>query len=163
MKRPYEFLVILIFLPFLLGMGFLFGDGSPEKIPVPEENFTATFIDQMDIIAECTEVSIEGGTFLEGKRGKGVYTIPFDKIKNIVFYLEEGKLSGSVKLKDGSTVELVLKKDSKAYGRTKYGTFQIELSNLKKIIIHPGPEGNRGQISNLSPCSQISNLSPYSL
>lgn len=140
MRRPYRFLAILIFLPLLLGMGSLFGDGSPEKIPVPEENFTATFIDQMDIIAECAEVSIEGGTFLEGKHGKGIYTISFDKIKNIVFYLKDGELKGSVILKNGSKVELVLKKGSKAYGRTKYGTFQIELSNLKKVIIHPRPE-----------------------
>lgn len=140
MRRPYEFLVILFLLPLLLGMGSMFEDGSPEKIPVPEENFVATFIDQMDIIAECTEVSIEGGAFLEGKHGKGVYTIPFDKIKSIVFCLKDGELKGSVILKDGSTVELVLKKDSKAYGRTKYGTFQIKLSSLKKIIIHPKPE-----------------------
>ena len=139
-RRLYEFLIILAtVLPFLLGMGSLFR-GPSEKIPIPEKKFTATFIDQRDIITECTEVSLEGGTFFEGKKGKGIYTISFDKIKNIVFYLKEGKLWGFIKLNDGKTVELVLKKDNKAYGRTIYGTFQIELSNLKKVIIHPRPE-----------------------
>lgn len=141
MRRSYGILVILAVLPLLFGMGGgMFGKGSPGKIPVPEKKFTATFIDQMDVIAECTEVSIEGETFLKGNRGKGVYTIPFDEIKNIVFCLKEGTLTGFVKLNDGSAVELILKKNKKAYGRTKYGTFQIDLSNLKKIIIHPGPE-----------------------
>ena len=140
MRRSYKFLLILAVLPLLLGMGSMFGESSPGKIPVPEKIFTATFIDQTDIITECTEVSIEGKTFLEGNKGKGVYTIPFDKIKNVIFCLKEGKLSGFVKLNDGNTIELVLKKNNKAYGRTKYGTFQIKLSNLKKMIIHPRPE-----------------------
>ena len=140
MRRSYKFFLILVVLPLLLGMGSIFGENSPGKIPVPEKNFTATFIDQMDVIAECTEVSIEGETFLEGNKGKGVYTIPFDKIKNVIFCLKEGKLSGFAKLNNGNTIELVLEKNNTAYGRTKYGTFQITLSNLKKMIIHPGPE-----------------------
>jgi len=139
MRRSYDFLLILAVLPLLLGMGSLFGNVSPGEIPVPEKKFTVTFIDQMDVITKCTEVSIEGEIFLEGKQGKGVYAIPFDNIKSIVFYLKGNKLRGAVKLNDGNTTELVLRKDGLAYGRTKYGTFRIELSNIKKVIIHPGP------------------------
>mgnify|MGYP001027205467 CR=1 FL=1 len=140
MRRRYELLVILTVLPFLLAMGSLSGGTSPEKIPSPEIKFTAVFIDQMDMIAECTEVSVEGETFLEGKKGKGVYTISFDKIKNVVFCLKGEKLIGSVELNDGGSTDLILKKDSRACGRTKYGTFRIRFSNLKKMIIHPVSE-----------------------
>jgi len=94
----------------------------------------------MDVTAQCTEVSIEGETILEGTHGKGLYTVSFDKIKSVVFYLKNGELTGDARLKDGSTVSFVLKKDTMAYGRTKYGTFQIKLSDLKKVIIHPRPE-----------------------
>lgn len=139
MRRLYKFIIPLIFLPLLMGMGSLFGR-PPGKIPEPEKKFTATFIDQMDITVRCTEVSIEGETILEGTHGKGLYTVSFDKINNIVFYLKNGDLIGTAKLKDGSNVNLVLKKDIMAYGRTKYGTFQIKLSDLKKVIIYPGPE-----------------------
>jgi hypothetical protein len=140
MRRRFELFVILAVLPFLLAMGSLSGGASSEKIPSPEKKFTAIFIDQMDTIEECTGVSVEGETFLEGTKGKGIYTISFDEIKSVVFCLKCGKLNGSVELNDGSRIDLILKKDSRAYGKTKYGTFQIRLSNLKKMIIHPAFE-----------------------
>jgi len=139
MKRLFPLFFVLPVLPLLLGMGSLTGGGSPGKIPQPVKKFTATFIDQMDVITECRDVSIEGETFLEGKRGDGTFTISFDNINYILFFLKEGRLTGIVKLHDGNTVELTLNKDHKAYGRTKYGTFQIKLSNLKKMIIGRSP------------------------
>lgn len=136
----YELLIILVVFPVFLGMGSLLGTGSPGKIPAPERKFTAIFIDQMDTIAECSEVSIEGETFFEGNKGKGVYTISFDRIEEVVFCLKDGKLNGYLKLNDGSSIDLILRKNTKAYGRTKYGTFQIELADLKKMIIRPVSE-----------------------
>jgi hypothetical protein len=38
---------------------------------------------------------------------------------------------------DGNSIELVIGKDKKVYGRTKFGTFQIRLNDLKKMIIEP--------------------------
>jgi len=133
--RTYLLFIILTILPFLLAMGPLSGDSSPDKIPVPAKKFTATFIDQTDMITECRDVSIEGGTFLEGKRGEGTYTIPFDNIRSILLRMADGKLSGIATLHDGSTMELSLNKNHKAYGHTRYGTFQIRLADLKKMII----------------------------
>ena len=128
-------LIILCVLPFLLSMGSRSGEISPDKIPVPVKKFTATFIDQLDVITECRDISIEGGTFIAGNRGDGKYTISFENINNIVFRLSEGKMSGLIKLNDGNTIELVLNKDHRAYGLTKYGTFQIKLLDLKKVIM----------------------------
>jgi hypothetical protein len=109
-------------------------NNSVDNIPKTAKNFKVTFIDQTDISTECTDVSIAGQTFLEGKKGDGVLTINFENIKNISFLNSNGNLKGLVRLKDGNSLEIALIKDQKAYGRTKYGAFQIKLNDLKKII-----------------------------
>jgi hypothetical protein len=135
MKRLSACIFLLTVIPFLLGMGSPQGSASPEKIPVPAKKFTATFVDQMDVVTECGEVSIEGTTFLEGKRGEGTYTISFDNIAQVLFQMNAERLTGIIKLRAGGTSELILDNNQKAYGRTKYGTFQIKLKDLKKLVI----------------------------
>ena len=127
--------LIMLFVPFILGMGSMTGDDSPDSIPVTEKKFSATFVDQMDIVTRCTEVSIEGKTFIEGVKGKGTYTVPFEKIKSISFFMIDGKFKGVLLLKDNSKDELILDEDTKVYGRTDYGTFQIGIAKLKKMVI----------------------------
>jgi len=124
---------ILLIIPLLAGMGSMFGNDRTDKIPVPEQKFQALFLDQMDVATACTNVSIEGNTFIEGKRGGGTYTIPFDRIREITFLMKGEKLTGTVRLKGGDPVELLLKSDRKAYGKTAYGTFRITLGELKKM------------------------------
>jgi hypothetical protein len=137
MKKRIGFLFLLFAIPVLLGMGSLQGTASPEKIPVPVKKYTVVFLDQMDVATECSEASIEGTTFLEGKKGEGTFTISFDSIDQISFHMNAERLTGMVKLRDGGTSELTLNKTRKAFGRTKYGTFQIKLSDLKKLVIRP--------------------------
>ena len=135
MKRLYMCFLIILFVPFMLGMGSITGDDSPDRIPVTEKKFSATFVDQMDIVTKCTEISIEGKTFVEGVRGEGTYTIPFEKIKSVRFFLKDGKLEGLVILRNNNKDKLILNKDYKVYGRTSSGTFQIGILNLKKMIM----------------------------
>jgi hypothetical protein len=135
MKKWIGCFFLLVAIPVLMGMGSLQGPASPEKIPVPVKKYTAVFVDQMDIATECSEASIEGTTFLEGKRGEGTYTISFDNIDQISFRMNAERLTGMVMLRDGGTSELTLNKTQKAFGRTKYGTFQVKLSDLKKLVI----------------------------
>ena len=137
MKKSKQAFLIIIFalLPFLTAMSAL-QNQSPEKIPVPEKKYFATFIDQTDIMTDCRNVSIDGETFLEGKRGNGTNTIPFDIITEVSFMLEGEKLNGAVKLRDGNAVQLILNKNQRAYGHTKYGTYQIKLADLKKMTLN---------------------------
>lgn len=140
MRKIFIF-IVLILIPVMLGMGSMLENDSPEKIPIPPEKFDATYIDQMDVITECTEASINGKTFIEGKKGEGRYTINFKDIREIVFLKKEDKLRGIVKLLNGESVDMILNNDHKAYGRTRYGTFQIILAKLNKMIInHKGSE-----------------------
>ncbi len=136
MKRSYKVLFIMLFLPFLTGMGSsMLGGDSADQIPRPDENFTAIYIDQLGVATKCNGVSIQGETFIEGKKGEGTYTIPFERIENILFVLKNADLKGRILLKNKNRTELILNKKQKAYGHTKYGTFQIKLINLKKMVL----------------------------
>ena len=133
-------MVLLLFalLPFLAAMGTL-QEQSPGKIPIPKMKFAAAFVDQTDIVTDCRDVSIDGETFLEGKRGTGTNAIPFENISEVSFLYEGENLNGIIKLRDDNTVTLSLNKNQRAYGNTKYGTFPIKLSDLKKMTIDKAP------------------------
>ncbi len=136
MKRVALLRVVLAIVPLLMAMGMYSGEGSPDKIPIPEKKFSAIFVDQMDIAADCKDVSIDGKTFVEGKKGEGVYTVDFDRISQVNFRMKENQLFGTIVLKDGSSMELALNRERKAYGRTTYGTFQVKLASLKRMVLH---------------------------
>jgi hypothetical protein len=140
MKKIYSVIILLISGSLLMGMGSLQGPASPDKIPVTAKKYNATFIDQSDVLTECRDVSIEGATFLEGKRGEGNYTISFDNIDHVSFRRQSDSLLGIVKMLDGSISELFLAKSQKAYGRTTFGTFQIRLGDLKKLVLEISPQ-----------------------
>ena len=135
MKKLYMCLLMMLFVPFMMGMGATSGNDSPDWIPDTEQNFSATFVDQMDIVTRCSSVSMDGKTFVEGEKGEGTYTIPFKNIKSIRFFLKEGDLKGLVLLKNGNKDELILNKDCKVYGKTGSGTFHISITGLKKMIM----------------------------
>lgn len=137
LKRSSGFLFfsLTILIPVFLGMGSAGSTGAPGKIPVPAKKFTATVIDEMDVATEARDISIEGETFLEGKKGEGTFTISFENIKFVNFLMNDGKLIGHVQMRDGKTVQLELKKKQKMFGKTPYGTFQISLGDLKKVTL----------------------------
>lgn len=136
MKRAVSVVVLILIVPFMMGMGGVPGGGNaPEKVPVPDRLFAGSFVDQMDIVTQCTDISIEGKTFVEGKRGEGTYTVDFQNIRAIDFLSKGEVIRGRILLKDNSSTELALKGNSRAYGRTGYGTFQIQLKNLKKMTL----------------------------
>ena len=135
MKKLGIFFILLAISPLLLGMSGV-GNESPARIPIPEKNFLASFMDHSDIVTEATMVTIDGGTFLEGKRGEGTYTIAFENIRYADFLLQKEELTARIILKDGSTQVLTVNKKAKAYGKTKYGTFQIRLADLKRMTIN---------------------------
>ena len=135
MKKGYGYVLGILFLPFILGMGSMTGSGTPDKVTVTEKKFNATFIDEMDIITRCTDVSIEGKTYIEGRKGKGIYTIPFEEIESVTFLSKGDEIRVLVRLQNQNIDELILDADRKAYGRTGHGTFQIRLGDIKRMIL----------------------------
>lgn len=135
MKKGYGYVLAVLLLPLMMGMGSMTGNGPPDKVPVAEKKFNAIFIDEMDIITRCTDVSIEGKTYIEGRKGKGIYTIPFEEIESVTFLSRGDELRVLVRLRNQNTDELILDADRKAYGRTGHGTFQIRLGDIKKMTL----------------------------
>ena len=135
MKTYSEIILILLIIFLTLGMGSFDVGSSPGRIPMPDKKYKATFIDQMDVATDCNNASIEGNTFIEGKMGSGSHTVAFDQIHEILFHRNGDALKGILNLSDGGTMKLTINKDSKAFGTTRHGTFQIKVIDLKKMII----------------------------
>lgn len=129
--------LMMVMIPLLMAMGSMTGT-TPGSVPKPAKPFRALFVDQMDVATEVREVTIEGNVFVEGKRGEGTYTVPFENIVKVEFLMRDGRLNGVISLKDGKTLELIVNKTHNAYGRTDFGTFQIRLGDLKMMTLN-GP------------------------
>jgi len=138
MKKNFAVVTVLLSLLFLFGMGELGGSPPSEKIPLPEKNFSVLVVDREGIQTSLSQFSYEGKVFLSGRRGSATVAIPFDKILEVQFQGQEGteKLA-RVSLKDQKIVEIKLDKRSKVFGRAEFGTFQVEVKDLKSIRFHP--------------------------
>ena len=114
----FAYTLVIIGVAFLaLGMGSL-GEEEPTKIPEPNDDFSATVIDQRDISSDITLFSLDGQTFLSGKHGGATVSIPFKNIREIAFYAKDGDLFAVVTLREGPQVELTVDKDRVFYGRS---------------------------------------------
>ena len=82
----------------VVGMGGV-GEEKLTKIPEPDDNFMATVIDQRDVSSRVALFSLEGQTFLSGKRGDAMVSIPFENIKEIDFYARGRDIFAMVTMK----------------------------------------------------------------
>lgn len=132
MKRALTFLLLMVVWFVFSGMG-----KTPEsEIPKPDINFAATVIDDQAISTKCSFVSWEGHLFFAGTRGKGFISIPFEKVKRVVFVGEasDGKKDSQVTLRSGEVVAVIFEEESRFYGQTTFGTYKIAAKNIKEII-----------------------------
>jgi hypothetical protein len=119
----------------LLGMGKMETNGKPEEIPVPDREVTAVVVDLEGVTLHLSQFSINGQTVLSGKLGAGKAAVPFSQIKTVTLEPEAKALRARVDLADNQTVNLILDRGLTAYGRTRFGTYQVQLDQLKKIEI----------------------------
>lgn len=135
MKKGLYLIAFLTGFLLITGMGGLGGlGGTPTgKIPTPEKDFSATLIDKQDVVTKCKQVSRDGDVFFLGKKGRGTVTIPFEKVKTAEFQNGKGSVIAVLKLIDGQTIEIEMDKSQKFYGNVNFGTFQIEVNDLKKV------------------------------
>ncbi len=138
MKKYLAPFFIFSSLIFLLGMGELGGTAPVDKIPAPDKNFTARVVDRQGIESTLSKVSYEGKVFLVGNRGSAMVTIPFEKISQLQFQsLEGSEALAKVSLRDQKSIEIKVAKRAKFYGKAEFGTFQIEMKDLRSINFHP--------------------------
>jgi hypothetical protein len=132
----YGFAIVIVCLAFFsAGMGGL-GEQDPTKIPEPLHDFSATVVDQRDIASDITLMSLDGQTFLIGKRGGATVSIPFENIETIEFSMSDKDVYAAVTMKGQPRVELKMEKDRVVYGQLSYGNFAIKVEYIRKIIIH---------------------------
>ena len=132
----YGFAIVIVCLAFLsAGMGGL-GEQDPTKIPEPLHDFSATVVDQRDIASDITLMSLDGQTFLIGKRGGATVSIPFENIEAIEFSMSGKDVYAAVTMKGQPRVALKMERDRVVYGQLSYGNFAIKVEYIRKIIIH---------------------------
>lgn len=119
----------------LLGMGRLDSNSKPEEIPTPDRDVTAVIADVEGLTLTLSQFSINGQTVLSGKLGAGKAAVLFSQIKTVTLAAEAKALRARVELTDQQTVNLVLDRGLTAYGRTRFGVYQVQLDQLKKIEI----------------------------
>ena len=135
MKRMLFTGLIVVLGLSLLGMGRLDSDSKPEEIPTPDRDVTAVIADVEGLTLTLSQFSINGQTVLSGKMGAGKAAVLFSQIKTVTLAAEAKTLQARVELTDQQTVNLVLDRGLTAYGRTRFGAFQVKLDQVKKIEI----------------------------
>jgi hypothetical protein len=135
MKRMLLTGLIVVLGLSLLGMGRLDSDSKPEEIPTPDRDVTAVIADVEGLTLTLSQFSINGQTVLSGKMGAGKAAVLFSQIKTVTLAAEAKALRARVELADQQTMNLILDRGLTAYGRTRFGAYQIQLDHLKKIEI----------------------------
>ncbi|MBI5681731.1 MAG: hypothetical protein HZC45_00915 [Deltaproteobacteria bacterium] len=131
-NRLLNILIVVTGWFFLTGMGQV----PQNEVPKPEIRFNATVIDDQGISTKCQDVSWDGKVYFIGTRGKGTISIPFEKIKKIVFIGESrgGKKDAQVTLRSGEVVAVSFDDENRFYGTTNFGNYRISARNIREII-----------------------------
>ena len=119
----------------LTGMGNL--GGPPEGgIPHPKEDIQARLVDRSGTATELSKFSMDGNTYLEGKRGEGSLAISLGNIRGIEFGQMNGEqVAAKVQLKTGKSVNMQVKSQATFYGDTGYGAFRINARDVARIEV----------------------------
>ncbi|HBO84403.1 MAG: hypothetical protein A2073_07765 [Deltaproteobacteria bacterium GWC2_42_11] len=132
MKKSLLYLFVITIWVILTGMG-----QSPQnEVPKPEIRFNATITDDQGISTKLQEISWEGKVYLMGTRGRGTVSIPFEKVKRVVFLGEArgGKKDAQVTLRNGEVVAITFDDENRFYGTTSFGNYRIQARNVKEIL-----------------------------
>ena len=137
MRRSCLFLSIALSLPILMGMGIL-GEKSPRtKMPETAAQFTATITDTSGVSVTVEQLSYDGELYLPVYKGKGLITLPFDRIAAIEFGKQEGgKRTATVTFANQKTETFLIEEKVLFVGKVPYGIYQIETKDMKRIEFH---------------------------
>lgn len=137
MKRLYAALLVMFAIPFVMGMGT--GSGNiTHRIPIPDKNFSATITDSEGVSTRVSQISFDGRAYLTASRGSSTVTIPFEKIASVqIGKTEENKkVSASITLKNGGTLNIMVEGAMPCYGVADFGNVKIEFRDIRKVEIH---------------------------
>ena len=137
MHRTYLFLSIALSVPLLMGMGILGDKGPRTKMPETAAQFTATITDTSGVSVTVEQLSYDGELYLPVYKGKGLITLPFDRIAVIEFGEQErGKRKATVTFANQKMENFLIEEKVLFVGKVPYGIYQIETKDVKRIELH---------------------------
>jgi hypothetical protein len=135
MKRMLRPGLVLLLALGLMGMGGFDFNEKAGEIPTPDKEVIATITDVEGTLITLNQFSLNGQTVLNGKLGAGKVAIPFSQIKVLTIWPESKALQAKVELIDQSIQTLSLDRGQTAFGRLKFGIYQIRIEQLKRVEI----------------------------
>ncbi len=144
MKSWFVVVVIIMASLFLLGMGGMEQGKKPGDIPIPDNDVSATIIDNEGMTLNLTQFSISGQTYLTGKLGAGRVALPLNQIRKVTLSADPKGTAARIELTDNSQMTIYPEKGVTVYGRIKVGTYQVSIDHLKKIEILSFVERKKG-------------------
>lgn len=135
MKRMLRPGLVLLLALGLMGMGGFDPNEKAGEIPIPDKEVVATITDVEGTLITLNQFSLNGQTVLNGKLGAGKVAIPFSQIKVLTIWPESKALQAKVELIDQSIQTLSLDRGQTAFGRLKFGIYQIRIEQLKRVEI----------------------------
>jgi hypothetical protein len=138
MKRFLAPMFIFLSIFFMMGMGEMGGAVPADKTPTPEKNFAVRVTDREGIQTSLNQFSQDGKVSLTGKLGSATVSIPFEKISQVQVQNVEGNdVQIKVSLRNQESLDIKIDKKAKFYGKANFGSFQVEVKDLKALNFLP--------------------------
>jgi hypothetical protein len=115
----------------------LFGSDAPARIPIPARVFHAEVEDVGGTALRIERLTFDGEVFLFGRIGLAQVTVPFEQIATVTFAAgpdADHKLAVISPI-EGEEIRLVVEADQPIWGRTTFGNYKIEVSDVRRLII----------------------------
>ena len=92
-------------------------------------------MDRTGLSTQIRQVSLDGKTYIVGKRGDADVTIPFDRIAILeVLSATDDQLMATAELDDQNRIDIIAKPRIHLYGKASFGTFKILLRDVSRIV-----------------------------
>ncbi|MEW6439505.1 MAG: hypothetical protein AB1640_01100 [bacterium] len=134
--------LVAVFLstPFLAAMGIM-GEPSPlKRVPETPKAVSAVLVDADGITTKVDSFSYDGELYLPAYRGRGLVVLPFDEIAAVHFgEIHQGRREATVRFRNQEEESFLVEDKLLFVGKVSYGTFQIQVKDLRSIRLVDGP------------------------
>ena len=132
MRRAVALLFAVLLPTAALAMGDLTGEGAITRIPEPSLNYRVRVTDTEMNRFDVEKASFEGHIYLTGTVGKARVSVPFDKIRKVLFEpKQDGDVLAVVTLDNGRQQSLTVDGDTPCFGLADFGHVSIRLADLR--------------------------------
>lgn len=133
LKKASLVVVLLVSAGVLTAMGGGRG-GDFGRAPRVEKNHAVSVTDAAGTVIEGEKFSWEGRLHFSGYLGMAQVIVPFDKVKELsVGEKKERKVRVIARMSDGSETIFDVDADARCYGEAAFGSFMLQMDEIKMI------------------------------